>query len=224
MSKMTPLLLLASALSLSGCAMQPEIQSGPDAETSFDGLVRVDRSNFAAAWANVDIDFSGYSQMIVDDPVFEFRAARSNDERARTAEITLPEAERTSLMEAVHETFVNELAQSRHFSLVTEPSLDTIIVQIRLLDVVARVPRESGDEPGGTPWASSAGDGTLVIEVHDSLSGEVLYRAVERRVARVTVGGAWGSANSSWAEIKPSARSWGRVIREQLDRMHDLVI
>ena len=216
------LVLMACALTLAGCMTQPTMQTGPDAEVSFDGLVRLDRSNFGSAWVKPDIDLARYNAIIVADPEFEFRTVQLLENRgSRTAELPLPQADKNSLIDTVHETFVAELARSQHFAIATEPGPDAIIVRIRLLDVVALVPRQSVDVPE-EPWSSSVGEGTLVLEVHDSLSGEILYRSVQRRAARATVGGATGSRMNSWAEIKPAARGWAKVIREQLDRMHNI--
>jgi len=200
---------------------QPSMQTGPDAEISFDGLTRLDRSNFGSAWVKPDIDLTHYNAIIVADPEFEFRTVETIENRgSRTAELPLTPADKDSLVDTVHETFVAELTKSQHFSLATDAGPDTIIVRIRLLDVVALVPQEAEDP--SEPWSSSVGEGTLIIEIHDSLSGEILYRAVQRRAARATVGGAAGSRMNAWAEIKPAARDWAKVIRENLDRMHNI--
>ena len=216
------LVLTACSLMLAGCMTQPAMQTGPDADVSFDGLVKLDNSNFGSAWVKSDIDLAHYNALIVAEPEFEFRTAQLiENHRSRTAELPLTQADKDRLIDTVHDTFVAELARSQHFAIATEPGPDVIVVRVRLLDVVALVPRESGDAPE-EPWTSSIGEGTLVLEGHDSLSGEILYRAVQRRAARSTVGGAAGSRMNSWAEIKPAARGWAQVIREQLDRMHNL--
>jgi len=219
---MQALVMTACALTLASCINQPTMQTGPDAEVSFDGLVRLDRSNFGSAWVKPDIDLAHYNAIIVADPEFEFRTPQARENHgSRTAELPLTQADKDGLIDTVHQTFVAELARSQHFTIATEPGPDAIIVRIRLLDVVALVPRESVDVPE-EPWSSSVGEGTLVLEVHDSVSGEILYRAVQRRAARATVGGAAGSRMNSWAEIEPTVRGWAKVIREQLDRMHNI--
>jgi len=220
------LCLGALTLLAAGCAtrtVQPVAQTGPDAEMSFDGLVRLERTNFGTAWIKPDIELTGYNKIIIVDPEFEFRTPRTDQsDQSRTAELPLTDADKESLTETVHSAFVNELAKSQYYSLVTEPGPETSILEVRLLDVVALVPQEPDSIDGpSTPWSSSVGEGTLAIEVHDSMSGEILYRAIQRRTAKATVGGAWGSRVNSWAEIKPAAQDWGRIIRELLDQMHD---
>lgn len=94
-------------------------------------------------------------------------------------------------------------------------------VDVRLLDIVALVPQQDPGIPE-LPYLSSVGEATLVIEIHDSQSGKIRYRAVERRAARRSVGGVQSSRISGWAEIWPAARLWASVIRTQLDRIYDM--
>jgi len=188
---------------------------------TYDGLVTVNRSNFETAWVKPNVDLSGYTGIIVADPEFEFRTTFEDASAlVRTIEFPLHEDDKQSLTETVHDTFLKELEKSRYFTLVTEAGPDVLSIRVRLLDIVARMPQESVDP--AHPYVSSIGDATLVIEVHNSMSGEILYRAVQRRAARETVGGAQGSRGNSWAEIQPAVRQWGRIIREQLDRMHNI--
>ena len=52
------------SVALTGCeTAPPTIQTGPDAELSFDGLHMVDNSKADVAWARPDIDLSGYSKI-----------------------------------------------------------------------------------------------------------------------------------------------------------------
>ena len=48
------ILSLMVILMLAACAGEPTVQTGPGAETSFDGLVKVDHSRFREAWVNPD--------------------------------------------------------------------------------------------------------------------------------------------------------------------------
>ena len=67
-------------LALAGCAAkESSIQTGPDAEVTFDGLHKVDNSAFKNAWADPDIDFSRYSKFIAGGAVFEFRAVKKSN-------------------------------------------------------------------------------------------------------------------------------------------------
>jgi hypothetical protein len=41
---------------LAGCQSEPTVQSGPDAEVTYDGLYRVDNSVMKMAWVKPDLD------------------------------------------------------------------------------------------------------------------------------------------------------------------------
>lgn len=57
--------LATTAAILTGCATPaPTIQTGPDAETTRDGLVRVNNSAFKAAWVDPTIDLSRYNKIM----------------------------------------------------------------------------------------------------------------------------------------------------------------
>ena len=49
---MKKVIVIAAAALAVGCAQQPTVQTGPNAEVSFDGLVRIDHSRFANAWTS----------------------------------------------------------------------------------------------------------------------------------------------------------------------------
>jgi hypothetical protein len=176
--------LIAAALLLSACAgSEPTIQQGPDAETSFDGLVRIDNSRFQRAWIDPEVDLKSYTKIIPGNAKFEFRAVkestRTSTSLGREKEFWISEDNRERLVETVSQIFSEELASSKHFTITDTPAQDALIVTGALLDIVSRVPPES---VGRTEvFLSSVGEATLVLELRDSLSGETIYRAADRR-------------------------------------------
>ena len=59
------LLALVFAIVLVGCETgPPTIQTGPEAELSFDGLHKVNNSKADAAWARPDFDISSYTKIM----------------------------------------------------------------------------------------------------------------------------------------------------------------
>ena len=85
------------------------MQTGPDAEVSFDGLVRLDRSNVGSAWVKCGIDLAHYNAVIVADPEFEFRTVQIGENRgSRSAELPLTQADKGSLID----TMQNQVPQN----------------------------------------------------------------------------------------------------------------
>ena len=218
---MKKIFLTFAAMAIAGCSSAPPtIQQGPDAEVSFDGLHVVDNAAFAAAWADPDIEFSRYNKIMPGGAFFEFRAVRrtSGTQRARSneREFYIDEDARKRLEEEVTAIFDEELARSTRFTVVDEPGPDVLIVRGGLHDIVSFVPPQPIGR--GEIWLSSVGEITLLLEVVDSLSGEVIARAVERRAAE-RGGGMAIQANrvTTWAELRRLTRRWATTLRDGLD-------
>lgn len=218
---MKKIFLTFAAMAIAGCSSAPPtIQQGPNAEVSFDGLHVVDNAAFREAWADPDIEFSRYNKIMPGGAFFEFRAVKrtSNTQAARsnTREFYIDEDARARLEEEVTAIFAEELAKSTRFTVVDEPGPDVLIIRGGLHDIVSFVPPEPIGR--GEIWLSSVGEITLLLEVVDSLSGEVIARAVERRAAQQG-GGMAIRANSvtTWAELRRLARRWATTLRDGLD-------
>ncbi len=218
---MKKIFLTFAAMTIAGCSSAPPtIQQGPDAEVSFDGLHVVDNSAFREAWADPDIEFSRYNKIMPGGAFFEFRAVKrtSNTTRARsnTREFYIDEDARARLEEEVTTIFTEELAQSTRFTVVDEPGPDVLIIRGGLHDIVSFVPPQPIGR--GEIWLSAVEEITLLLEVVDSLSGEVIARAVERRAAQQG-GGMAIRANSvtTWAEVRRLTRRWATTLRDGLD-------
>lgn len=220
---MRTIIALAAFFVVAGCASEPTIQTGPNAETTFDGLVRIDNARFAAAWIDPDIDLSHYTKIIPGGAVFEFRAVKKTSATAarygNEREFWISDTNKQRLTELVSEVFAEELHKSEYFTVTDEPGPDTLIVQGALHDIISRVPPE--DVGRSEIYLRSLGEATLIIEISDSLSNEVIYRAVERRAVQ-SVGNEMIRAHTAttWAEVRRWARRWAISLREGLDSIH----
>jgi hypothetical protein len=221
---MRKLISLAAVFVFAGCAGEPTVQTGPNAETTFDGLVRVDNARFAGAWVDPDVDLTQYTKIIPGGAEFEFRSVKQTSasaaRRSNQTEFWISDTNRQRLIDTVTEVFTEELQKSEHFTVTDEPAPDALIVIGGLHDIVSQVPPE--DVGRSEIWLRSVGEATLVIELRDSLSNEVVYRAVERRAAE-NVGNQMIRANTAttWAEVRRWARRWAARLREGLDSVHE---
>jgi hypothetical protein len=221
---MKKLIAVAAAAIVAGCASPPSIQTGPNAETTFDGLVRIDHSRFVAAWIDPDIDLTQYTKIMPGGAEFQFRnvqkTSRTTMRASNENEFWISDSNRERLIETVSGVFEEELQASEHFTITDERGADTLIIVGALHDIVSRVPPPQVGR--GEIWLSSLGEATLIIELSDSLSGEVIYRAVERRaVERVGGQGIRAESASTWGEVRRWARRWAVNLREGLDSIHE---
>jgi hypothetical protein len=214
-------IILSLTLTLTAaCATKdPQLQSGPDAEITFDGLVRIDNSVFAYAWAEPDIDLRRYTKILPQRAEFEFRAVRSapsETARSNQREFPISEKNQEKLIQIVSEVFDEELAKSQRFAITDTPGPDVLLLTGTLLDVVSLVPPERSGR--SEVYLSRVAEATLVLELADSMSGETLVRAAERRAAeRAGQMAMRANSASSWGEVKRLARRWAMKLREGLD-------
>lgn len=222
---MKKLSILASIALVAGCAQAPSLQQGPDAELTYDGLVRIDNGRFRDSWADPDVDFSQYDQIMVGDAVFEFRAVKKSTSasftrRTNESEFWISDASKEKLIGTVTEVFSDELNKSKSFTKADAAGPNVLIIVGGLHDIVSRVPP---DQVGrGDIYLASVGEATLVLEARDSLSGETIYRALDRRSAE-QVGGQMSVSNTvtNMSEVRRMARRWATRLREGLDSIHE---
>jgi hypothetical protein len=211
------------ALALAGCSSAPTIQSGPDAEVSFDGLHKVDNSAFHDAWADPDADWARYDQFIGGEAFFEYRAVKKTAKYssvrppASTDEFYIDEGSRERLTREVTDIFTEQLSESTRFTRTEEPGQNVLIIRGGLHDIVSRTPPELITR--GEIFIRSFGEATLVLEVVDSMSGEVIARAIERRAAGSSSSMTAANTVTTWAEVRRLVRRWAITLRNGLDNL-----
>ncbi len=214
------MLVLLSLLIVACTSAPPALQTGPDAERTFDGLVRVDNSRFRDAWADPEIDFSQYNKVMPGGARFEFRAVsktggRTALSRGNRSEFWISDANRDKLVDTVSGVFKEELSKAQGWDIVEEVGPDVLILRGAMLDIVSFVPPEMIGR--GEIYLSSIGEATLVVEGIDSMSGEVVFRAVDRRSTNST---GRASTVTTWSEVRRAARRWATILREGLESIH----
>jgi len=212
------ILILACALVLAGFA------NAQAPEVSYDGLVKQEKGRFKLTYVDPDIDFTAYNKYIPGSAQFQFRAVKKTSSttarRSNQREFWISEKDQQKLEETVSSIFADELSKSETFTEVDEPGPDTLIIRGALHDIVSQVPPDIIGR--GEIYLSSVGEATLIIEAVDSLSGEVIFRAIERRAAQRPGGQAiMSNTVTTWAEVRRLARRWASNLREGMDAIHE---
>ena len=200
----------------------PRIQTGPDAEISFDGLHRVDRSVMDEAWAKPTLDLTVYSKLMLASGGFAYREVDEGQSRRRSAtEFPISPESRQQLEETVREIWTEEFQDLENWEIVSEPGPDVLILSGAMIDVVSAVPPQDRFVGRSDIYLSSVGEATLVLELRDSVSNEILARSADRRAADSAFP---IDANpvTAWAEVRRLARTWARVLVNRLDQIAEL--
>jgi hypothetical protein len=210
----------AALLVLTGCSTStPTIDMSPEAEVTFDGLHEVKGGRADQAWARPGFDLSQYSKIVVQGAGIEYRPGGNASRRpsSRGGPYAVTEDQKERLRAGVAEAFVEELSKSEHFTIVSEPGPDVLLVRGSLLDVVSWVPPQPMGR--GDIYISQVGEATLVLELRDSITEAILARSIDRRA--IESGGmgnlSYSNPVSNQADVKRVIRTWARLLRESLD-------
>ena len=223
-NKLALICALLTAIFLMSCEMPglPTVQTGPDAEVSFDGLHRVDHSRAKMAWMKPDIDLKDYKKIMLLGAGIEYRAVRHKAGRRTYSQDTeffgISDRQKEQVRATVRDAFYKELGKSKVFSLADTPGPDTLLIRGALLDVVSRRPPDKAGR--GQVYLASYGEATLVIEVRDSMSTEILARAIDRRAAEpFGASGAQANVVSAKVEVSRLASHWANTLRYRLEEL-----
>ena len=215
-------LITVIAIAIAGCATPaPTVDTSAEAEMTFDGLYPVKNSRADEAWARPDVDLTQFSKIMLQGVGVEYRpggeSGRSFSTRSRGGPYEVTEAQKARFEATMREAFLEELRKSKHFTIVTEPGPDVLLIRGALFDVVSYVP----PDPVGARadvYLSKVGEATLVLELRDSITEAILARAIDRRAAE-NIGGTlqYSTRVFNATEVRRLARTWGSLLRERLD-------
>lgn len=207
-------ILLTAVLTVGACSLQPT-QPKPTGEVNIEGLQAVSARNFEAAFVRPGIRFSNYKKLMVDELELAFRTP----DRAQN-QFPLGEDQKTRLRAAMATAFGEELGKLEAVEIVTEPGPDVLALHVRVQDIVARAP---GRRVGGAGRAGFAletiGEMTLVMELRDSQSNEVLVRAFDRRAVEGAAMVSGDGVISTWEGVDRIVARWASRAREGLERL-----
>jgi len=204
-----------------GLSAKPRLQTGPDAEVTFDGLHRVDKTVMSAAWVKPDLDLRVYEKLMLVGAGITYAPLDEEGERwwpgrSDVTEFPINEEARERFREEVSTAFVEGLSDIEGYEIVTEPGPQTLMLVAGVIDVMSRVP--PADECVGRCdiYLTDVGEATLVIELRDSVTGEVLVRAADRRAAEAAFP-IDASSVTVWPEVRRLASTWARMVRKRLE-------
>jgi hypothetical protein len=102
------------------------------------------------------------------------------------------------------------------YSLATEPGDDVLQVNLSIIDLWVNAP-DIATAGNVKTYALSAGEMTLVAELRDSATGDVVARAFDRALARENFRPMRITSVENTAEATAAARGWAKALRQELD-------
>ena len=211
MTLKTTVILIAFFGLMSACAPQPTT-SIDLSETNFDGLQEVKSRHFSAAFVRPDVDFGNYQELLVSDSELAFRTPdREKQQFPLTAE------QKDQFRQLLDTQFADELANSKTLQIANSAGPKVLRLEVRVQDIIAMVPPRSVGGVSNIALQALA-EATLVIEISDSESEEILARVFDRRVIEGTAIAQKQSAPiTQWHEVEAVCNRWASTVRARLD-------
>jgi hypothetical protein len=212
-----PVLLAVCATALAGCAT-----SRTSTPEEWDGLVRKQGTRLGAVFVRPDVEIAAYRSVKLDPVEVSFarnwdpnRGTRSQANRLDAGDMA---AIQSGLADLFREVFREELAAGG-YQLVDEAGPETMRVTAAIVDLYISAPDTMSAGRSRT-YTANPGRMTLVAELRDSVTGEILARAVDARSARTTGTVSITNRVTNTADARRVIRIWARALRQSLDELY----
>ena len=206
------------AMFLPACLVAAAAEGGP--EITHDGLHRVPDAKVAGAYVKPDADFSGYQRIMLLEPYIAFKKNWQRDHR----DVSKTDMERIKRRGAeLFKTTFTDVLEAGGYPVVYDEGDDVLLIRPALIDLDVAAPDTL--KAGRTrTFTTNAGAVTLFIELYDSVSGEILARAVDRRTGRDSRS-SWrmsGTSVHNSAEARRVFKQWAELLKQRLDEVRGL--
>jgi hypothetical protein len=185
---------------------------------SFDGLQKISVKGIDLAYAVPDATLTGYKSVIIDPVNVSFYKDWKPKVTGSNRNLSSDELQkiRDRVAKAVHDAFAKELGKGG-YTVVTEPGPDVLRVKPNIINLYATAP-DVPTSGRSRVYTVSAGEMTLVAELVDSSTNEVIARVLDRYESRGTGSFNISSSVSNSAEVGRAASSWASTLRKSLDK------
>lgn len=188
------------------------------ANTTFDGLQRIEGARVGAAYIDPEADFSVFRRVAILDPFIAFRSNWQRDvNRSRSRNINSRDMERMKDdMQSLFRDVFTERLEAAGFDIVNTADYDVLVLRPAIIDLDITAPDRATAGRSRT-YTSTGGAATLYIQLLDSVSGDVIGRAVDRTVARTSGGQvSWTNRVTNRADARRAMGRWADILVEFL--------
>ena len=215
----TLILILSALLSLTVTAAHAKKKQELP-EVTADGLHRVPDSKLAIVYAEPGADLGPYNRVSILQAHVAFKKNWARDQRSSSAQplrINSRDIEKIkdNLSAEFHEVFKNALTEAG-YEVTDEVADDVMIVRPAIINLDVNAP-DTMSAGRSTTFTSSAGEMTLYIELYDSVSGDIIAKALDRRFDRNSGIYTWTNSVTNRAAANRILKGWAGVLVDALN-------
>jgi hypothetical protein len=189
-----------------------------------DGLMLVPDREVAAAYVDPDADFSVYNKIMILDSYVAFKKDWQREHKRPGSNISVSSADMDKIKAAVaelfREVFTEKLGSDGGYEIVEAAGDDVLLVRPAIIDLDITAP-DTASAGRSSTYTASSGAATIYIELYDSVSGDILARAADRKVTRSSGGHiTYTNRVTNRADAKRMLSGWADLLRARLDEYH----
>jgi hypothetical protein len=186
-----------------------------------DGLHLVPDTKMAIVYADPEADLGPYNRVMLMEAYVAFKKNWERDQRSRSAS-SFPV--RSKDMEKMKSTMASEfqevfakVLEDGGYPVVDEADEDVLLVRPAIINLNPTAPDTPA--PGRTTtYVSSAGEMTLYIELYDSVTGDLIAKALDRKSDRRNDGFyTWSNSATNKAAAERILKGWATLLLEALN-------
>ena len=189
-------------------------------EVTEDGLHRVPDSKMAIVYAEPEADLSGYQKVQLLEAYVAFKKNWARDQRSSSIDplsVTSGDVERIKnrLAEEFRAVFTAVLEEGG-YPVVDAAGDDVLLVRPAIinLDVTAPDTMRAGRSRS---YTQSAGEMTLYVEIYDSVTGDLIAKAMDRKADRNTSYYTWANSATNKAAADRILKGWADILLAALN-------
>jgi len=208
--------LYAFALTLAATSAIAKEKELP--EVTEDGLHRVHDSKMAIVYAEPEADLSGYRNVQLLDAYVAFKKNWERDKRSSSmVRVTSKDMEemKKRLAGEFQAVFTQTLEEGG-YPVVNEAGDDVLLLRPAIinLDVTAPDTMQAGLSK---TYVDSAGEMTLYVELYDSVTGDLIAKALDRKVDRNRGYYTWANSMTNKVAAERILKGWAEILLSALN-------
>lgn len=212
------LILIATTCLLSGAVLAKEEELPA---VSHDGLDLRDGKVAEVLYVRPGVDFSGYKRFAILECPVAFSKDWERERKSGAMRVSQKEMDemKAGLSAEFLKIFTDELQNKGGYTIVTEGAEDVLILRPAIIDLEVSA-TDSMSAGRSYTLSESAGGMTLYLEIYDSVTGQILARAIDRQEDRGMGRIQWQNSVTNKAEADKILRRWASALRARLDEVH----
>jgi hypothetical protein len=215
---MYALIFVLCATTLAGCT-----NTQTASVDEWDGLVRRPGTRIDSVFVKPDADISGFTSVLLDPVQVSFASNWDPNQGvrnpARRLNATDVAAIQTGLATMFRETFSADLARS-NFQLVEQVGPDTLRVSAAIVNLFVTAPDTMSAGRSRT-YTANSGQMTLVLELRDAVTGELLARAVDTQRGRSSGAMSFTNNVTNTADARRAISTWSTALTQGLNELYN---